>query len=114
MLNTRLTFDQGVAVCFSGDSLKDRVEQRRIEAADVAQSHGRAGLQRLVELWALAALAVPAEVLNRVKENGKQVVDGLEGGELLACRVGLGTDVLKRLAGVEAHDVVLVGVLAVA
>ena len=90
------------------------MEKRRVEPADVAKSHRRAGLESLVELGGLAASAVSTEVPYRTEEDSKEMVDGLEGGKLLASRVGLGAYVFQGLACIEPHNVIFVLILAIA
>jgi len=75
-----------------------------LKSADMAECDRCACLQVLVKC---RRLLIRFSHLGGVRQkNGKQVVNGLEGGELVACRVRLGADVLKCLACVEPHNVV--------
>ena len=86
LLHAGLAFNEGIAVDRGRDPLEDGVEKLGVEAADVAQGDGRARLQRFVELRGLPLLVgLAAEVLRRAEEDSQQVVDSLEGRELLPC-----------------------------
>ena len=114
LLHAWLAFDEGVAVDRSCDSLEDGVEELGVEAADVAQSDCRTRLQRLIELRGLPLLVAAAEVLRRTEEDGQEMVDRLEGRELLAGGVRLSAYVLEGLACIEPHDVIFRLVLSIA